>query len=69
MSGSLPILVTPVPSYRPISLLLILSKLLEKHVQTFLLVHLEAPPPILIQQGGFLKGKSTTGAPLTATEE
>ena len=82
-SGKLPCewktaLVVPVPksqersdpsNYRPISLLPILSKLLEKYVQTFLLEHLEATSPISIQQWGFLKGKSATGALLTATKE
>ena len=68
--------VTPVPksskfsypaNYRPVSLLSILSKLLEKHVQTLLLDHLESHSPILDEQWGFTKGKSTTGALLTAT--
>ncbi len=43
-------------NYRPISLLSILSKLLERYVQTHLLNHFH-----------FSKGKSTTGALLSAT--
>ena len=44
-------------NYRPISLLSILSKLLEKHIQRYLLKHLKEHSPIPM---GFLEGKSTT---------
>ena len=68
--------VTPIPkssklsdhaNFRPVSLLSILSKLLEKYVQTLLLEHLELHSPISDEQWGFTKGKSTVGAHLTAT--
>ena len=69
--------VTPIPkssqtsdptNYRPVSLLSILSKLLEKHVRGYLLNHLQEHSPISEKQWGFTKGKSTTGALLTATD-
>ena len=46
-------------NYRPISLLSILSKLLEKHVQSYIL---ETCSPLSPNQWGFSRGKSTTGA-------
>ena len=55
-------------NYRPISLLSIISKLLEKHVQKCLLKHLQEHSPISDNQWGFSKGKSTTGALLTAVD-
>ena len=45
-------------NYRPVSLLPILSKLLEKHIQVYLMEHLEKISPISAQQWGFSKGKS-----------
>jgi len=56
-------------SYRPISLLSILSKLLEKHIRNILLAHFEEHHPISTQQWGFTCGKSTTGALLDATDQ
>ena len=55
-------------NYCPISLLSILSKLLEKHTQCCLLEHLQEYSPISDKQWGFSKGKSTTGAVLSAVE-
>ena len=55
-------------NYRPISLLCILSKLLEKRVQCCLLEHLQEYSPISDKQWGFSKEKSTTGALLSAVE-
>ena len=55
-------------SYRPISLLSVLSKLLEKHVRNLLVDHLEKFHPLSAQQWGFTRGKSTTGALLAATD-
>ena len=52
--------------YCPISLLSILSKLL--HIQRCLLEHLQEYSPISDKQWGFSKGKSTTGAVLSAVE-
>ena len=58
-------LITPIPksnelsticNYRPISLLPILSKVLEKHVHSLLLKHLCSNYPISNSQFGFLKG-------------
>ena len=68
--------ITPIPkggnasdpgNYRPISLLSILSKLLEKHVRNLLVKHFEEHCPLSVQQWGFTPGKSTTGALLAAT--
>jgi len=56
-------------SYRPISLLSILSKLLEKHIRNILLAHFEEHHPISTQQWGFTCGKPTTGALLDATDQ
>ena len=56
-------------NYRPISLLSVLSKLLEKHVRNLLIRHFEECHPIFAQQWGFTKGKSTTGALLDATDQ
>ena len=63
--------VTPIPkvgnhsdpgNYLPISLLSILSKLLEKHMRNLLAKHFEEEYPLAAQQWGFTRGKSTTGA-------
>ena len=55
-------------NYRPISLLPVISKLMEKHIQKCLLKHLQEHSPISDNQWGFSKGKSTTGALLTAVD-
>ena len=55
--------------YRPISLLSILSKLLEKHIRNILVKHFEEECPLSSQQWGFTHGKSTTGALLAATDQ
>ena len=55
-------------NYRPISLLSVLSKLLEKHVRDLLLDHLQSFCPLSAQQWGFTQGKSTIGALLAATD-
>ena len=69
--------VTPIPksgnrsdpgNYCPISLLSILSKLLETHIRNILLKHFEEKYPLSSQQWGFTCGKSTTGALLAATD-
>ena len=56
-------------NYCPISLLSLLSKLLEKHVRNLLVDHLEEFHPLSAQQWGFTHGKSTTGALLAATDK
>ena len=55
-------------NYRPISLLSILSKLLEKHIVNLLTEHLKSHAPLSQQQWGFTKGKSSTGALLAALD-
>ena len=71
-------LVVPIPksqhksdpsNYRPISLLPILSKLLEKHIHAYLMDRINTSSPLSGEQWGFLKGKSTTGALLTAIHD
>ena len=56
-------------NYRPISLLSVLSKLLERHIRNTLLDHLTLYSPISAQQWGFSRGKSATGALLAATDQ
>ena len=53
-------------NYRPISLLSVLSKLLEMHIRNLLIVHLEE---YYVHQWGFTRGKSTTGALLDVTDQ
>lgn len=53
---------TSLDSYRPISLLSTISKVMEKIVLTRLIKHLVDHNIITPQQHGFLKGKSTTSA-------
>ena len=69
--------VTPIPkvgnhsdpgNYQSISLLSILSKLLEKHLRNLLAKHFEEEYHLAAQQWGFTRGKSTTGALLAATD-
>ena len=55
-------------NYRPISLLSLPSKLLEKHFQHLGATHLEENHPMSAQQWGFTRGKSTTGALLDVTD-
>ena len=55
--------------YRPISLLPILSKLLEHHIHFLLTGHLSSLYPISSAQWGFQSGKSTVTALLTSTHE
>ena len=71
-------LITPIPkstemtavsNYRPISLLPLLSKVLERHVHSLLLKHLYDNDPISSAQFGFLKGRSTTGALVSAVND
>ena len=56
-------------NYRPISLLSILSKLLERHIHKLLLKHLDSVAPLAAQQWGFRPGRSTTSALLDATHD
>ena len=70
--------VTPIPksrdhsvpgNYRPISLLSVLSKLLEMHIRNLLIDHLKDHYPLSAHQWGFTQGKSTTGALLDTTDQ
>ena len=56
-------------NYRPISLLSIVGKLLEKYVYSLLWNHLEEHAPLLTNQCGFQAGKSSVTALLMATSE
>ena len=56
-------------NYRPISLLPIVSKLLERHVHGRVMKHLNESHPLSDHQWGFRPGKSTTHALLSATNE
>ena len=49
-------------NFRPISLLSIVSKLLEKHIHRHITSHLESHYPIALQQWGFQAKKSTVSA-------
>ena len=56
---------TKVENYHPISILPILSKLLERHIYNCLM---KQPHPLSDNQWGFTHGKSTVGALLTAVD-
>ena len=51
-----------VSNYRPLSLLPIVSKLLEKHIYKLISSHLDVNNPIALQQWGFQPKKSTVSA-------
>ena len=54
-------------NYRPISILPVLSKLLEKHIYNLLRIHLNTTSPLSQHQWGFTSGRSTTTALLSFT--
>ena len=57
-------------NYRPISLLSVLSKLLERHLYNMhILKHMEATLPLALQQLGFRSGRSTVSALLDITHK
>ena len=56
-------------NYRPISLLSVLSKLLEKHLYKHILKHTESTMPLTLQQWGFRSGRSTVSALLDVTHK
>ena len=56
-------------NYRPISLLCILSKVLEKHIFSLTVEHLEDHYPLSDCQWGFRPGRSTVSALLSITHE
>ena len=55
--------------YRPISLLPIVGKLLEKHIHCVISDHLNEYSPLSSHRWGFRCGKSTTAALLAATQD
>ena len=56
-------------NYRPVSLLSILSKLLEKHITGLLQDHLSTYAPLSACQWGFTAGRSTTTALISFTHD
>ena len=54
-------------NYRPISLLSVFSKLLERHMHKLILNHVESSIPLASQQWGFHSGRSTVSALFDAT--
>ena len=71
-------LIVPIPknsdgskptNYRPISLLPIISKVLERHVYSLVMEHLLCHHPLASCQWGFLEGRSTVTALLHCTNE
>ena len=71
-------LIVPIPkdsnasspsNYRSISLLPIISKILERHVHSLILEHLHTNHPLFAYQWGFLESRSTVTALLHCTNE
>ena len=58
-----------VSNYRPISILSVVSKLLEKHIHRLLFDHLCNKYPLSSRQWGFLPGRSATSALLSVTHD
>ena len=56
-------------NYRPISILPIISKVLEGHISSRIMNHLESVAPISSNQWGFMPGRSTTSAILSITND
>ena len=56
-------------NYRPISLLSIVSKMLERHFHQYIINHLNEYQPLSNKQWGFQSGKSTTTALLLVTHD
>ena len=56
-------------NYRPILLLSVTSKILERHIHGKILMHLQSAYPLSANQWGFCLGKSTIQALLTATND
>ena len=54
-------------NYRPISILPIVSKVLERHISSIIMDYLEDVSPISANQWGFMPGRSTTSALLSIT--
>ena len=56
-------------NYRPISLLPIISKLLERHIYEIILHHLRSNNNLTASQWGFLEGRSTVTALIKCTDD
>ena len=56
-------------NYRPISILSVVSKLLERHIHQLLSQHLSANSPLSNRQWGFLPGRCTSSALLSVTHD
>ena len=56
-------------NYRPVSILSLISKILERHMHKLLLDHFNSCHPISSRQCGFMAGRSTTSALLTVTHD
>ena len=61
--------VTTPTNYRPISLLPIISKLLERHIYLLILHHLQANDILTTSQWGFLEGRSTVTALIKCSDD
>ena len=61
--------VTTPTNYRPISLLPIISKLLERHIYSLILHHLQANDILTTSQWGFLEGRSTVTALIKCSDD
>ena len=82
-TGTIPLswkksLIVPIPkcqelsspcNYRPVSLLPIVSKILERHIYMLLMDHLNHSHPLSALQWGFLEGRSTVTALLHLTDQ
>ena len=56
-------------NYRPISILPLINKLLERHIHKLILDHFASSLPISPRQCGFMTGRSTSSALLTVTHD
>ncbi len=56
-------------NYRPISILPVISKILERHILSVMTTHLNTNSPLSFQQWGFTAGKSTTAALLSFSHD
>ena len=56
-------------NYRPISLLPLLSKLLERHFYGLIIQHLQIRQMLSVSQWGFLEGRSTVSALIKCTDD
>ena len=55
--------------YRPISILPVVSKIIERHIKTIIVEHLECSAPISPKQWGFISSKSTISALIKVVDD